>query len=52
MAMVAVLAASIALVIILIIAFDYPFRGDAKLSPEPFVRVHDFMQWVAETSPK
>lgn len=52
MAMVAVLAASIALVIILIIAFDYPFRGDAKLSPEPFVHVHDFMQWISENAPR
>ena len=48
MAMVAILAASIALVVILIVAFDYPFRGDVKLSPEPFVRVHDFMNRVAE----
>jgi len=39
MAMTGVLAASIALVIILIIAFDYPFRGTASVTSEPFVKV-------------
>jgi hypothetical protein len=39
MAMTGVLAASIALVIILIVAFDYPFRGAASVTSEPFVNV-------------
>jgi hypothetical protein len=39
LAMTGVLAASIALVIILIIAFDYPFRGGTSITSDPFVRV-------------
>ena len=37
--MTGILAASIALVILLIVAFDYPFRGDVRITPEPFERV-------------
>jgi hypothetical protein len=39
MAMTGLLAASIGLVITLIVAFDYPFRGGATVTPEPFVKV-------------
>jgi hypothetical protein len=39
LAMTGVLAASIALVIILIVAFDYPFRGAASVTSEPFANV-------------
>jgi len=39
MAMTGILAASIAFVILLIVAFDYPFRGDVAITPAPFVEV-------------
>jgi hypothetical protein len=39
MAMTGMLAASIALVIILIVAFDYPFRGATSVTSDPFVKV-------------
>ena len=33
-------AATVALVVLLIIAFDYPFRGKVQISPEAFQHVH------------
>ncbi len=37
------IAASLGLVIFLIVAFDYPFRGEMAISPAPFERVLDHM---------
>ncbi len=37
LAMTAVVAATLALVIVMIIALDWPFRGELSVSPEPFV---------------
>jgi hypothetical protein len=37
MAMTAIVAATLALVIVMIIALDWPFRGEISVSPEPFV---------------
>ncbi|HEY8516444.1 MAG TPA: DUF4239 domain-containing protein [Candidatus Binatia bacterium] len=42
--MTALVAASIALVIFLIVAFDYPFRGDAGLEPTAFKAVLDHVR--------
>jgi len=38
LAMTAVVAASLGLVVILIIALDWPFRGDVSVTPEAFVK--------------
>ncbi len=43
-AMTGMLAGSMALVIVLIIALDWPFRGDLSASVEPFLAVRDSMQ--------
>lgn len=40
-AMTGVLAASLALVMVLIITLDWPFRGTVSVSPEPFQAVQD-----------
>ena len=37
MAMTAVVAATLALVIVMIIALDWPFRGEISVSPDPFI---------------
>jgi hypothetical protein len=37
MAMTGVLAATLALVVVLIVALDWPFRGEISVTPEPFV---------------
>jgi hypothetical protein len=34
-------AASLALVVVLILALDWPFRGDVSVSPAPYVNVED-----------
>jgi hypothetical protein len=47
MAMTAVLATSIALVIILIVAFDYPFRGSVTVTPDPFLKVIESIKEIA-----
>jgi hypothetical protein len=36
-------AASLALVIVLIVAFDYPFRGEVTITSEPYQAVQDLM---------
>jgi uncharacterized protein YacL len=36
-AMTATVAATLALVIVLIIALDWPFRGEISVSPDPFI---------------
>jgi hypothetical protein len=48
LAMSAVLAASGALVLILIIALSHPFRGDFRVSTAPFEQVLSRMQATAE----
>jgi hypothetical protein len=35
-AMAAMMAATLALVVVLIIALDYPFRGEISVTPDPF----------------
>jgi hypothetical protein len=45
--MTAVLAASIAVVMVLIVAFDYPFRGSEQIAPDPFLRAMAEMAPVA-----
>ncbi|MEJ7654091.1 MAG: DUF4239 domain-containing protein [Chloroflexia bacterium] len=42
-ALTAVLAANIALIIFVIIAMDFPFRGDVRITSEPFVRAQQTM---------
>jgi hypothetical protein len=37
MAMTAILAATLALVIVLIVALDWPLRGEISVTPEPFI---------------
>jgi hypothetical protein len=37
MAMTGTLAATLALVVVLIIALDYPFRGEISVTPDPFI---------------
>ena len=37
MAMTGTLAATLALVVVLIIEFDRPFRGEISVTPEPFI---------------
>ena len=41
LAMTAIVGASIGLVIFLIVAMDYPFRGDIGIKPDAFVHVRD-----------
>ena len=36
-AMTATVAATLALVIVMIIALDWPFRGEISISPDPFI---------------
>jgi len=31
------LAATLALVVVLIVALDYPFRGEISVTPDPFI---------------
>jgi hypothetical protein len=47
LAMTAVLGASIGLVILLIVALDYPFRGSVSIGPEAFERVRQDMERLA-----
>jgi hypothetical protein len=35
--MTATVAATLALVVVLIIALDWPFRGEISISPDPFI---------------
>jgi hypothetical protein len=42
-------AASIGLVIVLIIAFDYPFRGEVQISPDAFRNVRHNMEQMGVT---
>jgi hypothetical protein len=44
MAMTAFLGASIGLVIFLIVALDYPFRGDIGIKPDAFVEVREHLR--------
>ena len=37
MAMTGTLAATLALVVVLIVALDWPFRGEISVTPEPFI---------------
>jgi hypothetical protein len=45
MAMTAVVAATLALVIVMIIALDWPFRGEISVSPDPFIMTQQ--SWTA-----
>jgi hypothetical protein len=36
-AFLATMAATLALVVVLIIALDYPFRGEISVTPDPFI---------------
>ena len=45
MAMTAIVAVSLALVIVLIIAVDWPFRGEVSISPDPFIATQ--RSWAA-----
>ena len=38
------IAASLALVVVLILALDWPFRGDVSVSPAPYVNVEDRLE--------
>ena len=44
MAMTGAVAASLALVIVLIVAFDYPFRGEVQVAPDGFRNVQHIME--------
>lgn len=44
--MTTIVAASVALVIVLIVAFDYPFRGEVQVSPDGFENVRQNMESV------
>jgi hypothetical protein len=46
MLMTGVVAATLALVIVLIVAFDYPFRGEVQVSPDGFRNVRHNMETV------
>ena len=46
MAMTGAVAASLALVIVLILSFDYPFRGQVQISPDGFEHVKHNMESV------
>ena len=46
MAMTGAVAASLALVIVLILAFDYPFRGEVQIRPDGFEHVKHNMESV------
>jgi len=46
LAMTVLLGASIGLVIFLIVALDYPFRGDIGIKPDAFVQVRDHVKRV------
>lgn len=50
MAMTGALAASIALVMVLIVAMDYPFRGDVRVDPSPFEEALALMRHAPFTS--
>jgi hypothetical protein len=41
MAMTATVAATLALVVVLILALDWPFRGDISVTPDPFIMTRD-----------
>jgi len=45
-AMTGILGASIGLVIFLIVAMDYPFRGDIGIKPDAFHQIHDNIRRV------
>jgi hypothetical protein len=45
LAMTGIVAATLALVIVMIIALDWPFRGEISVSPDPFVMTQH--SWVA-----
>ncbi len=44
LAMTGAVAASLALVIVLIVAFDYPFRGEVQVTPDGFRNVQHIME--------
>lgn len=44
MLMTGAVAASLALVIVLIVAFDYPFRGEVQIGPTGFENVRHNME--------
>jgi len=43
--MTAILAATLGLIIVMIIALDWPFRGEISVSPEPFIMTQQ--SWTA-----
>jgi len=45
-AMTGILGASIGLVIFLIVAMDYPFRGDIGIKPDAFHQIRDNIRRV------
>jgi hypothetical protein len=48
--MTGIVAATLALVIVMIIALDWPFRGDISVSPDPFIMTQH--SWVAAMDKK
>jgi hypothetical protein len=50
LAMTGIVAATLALVIVMIIALDWPFRGDISVSPDPFIMTQ--RSWVAALDKK
>jgi Protein of unknown function (DUF4239) len=50
LAMTGIVAATIALVIVMIIALDWPFRGEISVSPDPFIMTQH--SWIAATDKK
>jgi hypothetical protein len=50
MAMTGALAATLALVVVLIVALDWPFRGEISVSPDPFIMTQH--SWSAVPSSK
>jgi hypothetical protein len=50
MAMTATVAATLALVIVMIIALDWPFRGEISVSPDPFIMTQQ--SWVGASLDK
>ena len=47
MAMTATLAATLALVVVLIVALDWPFRGEISVTPDPFIMTQQSWSQVA-----
>ena len=46
LAMTGTLAATLALVVVLIIALDYPFRGEISVTPDPFIMIQELWSEV------